>query len=49
MSTPETVQEAPAASVETSPLARTIELTVAAKEVEMAVYWFELVLIFRKR
>ena len=36
MSTPETVQEAPAASVETSPLARTIELTVAAKEVEAA-------------
>ncbi len=36
MSTPETVQEAPAASEETSPLARTIELTVAAKEVEAA-------------
>lgn len=36
MSTPETVQEAPAASVETSPLARTIELTVVAKEVEAA-------------
>lgn len=36
MSTPETVQEAPAASVETSPLARTIELTVATKEVEAA-------------
>ena len=32
----ETVQEAPVAPVETSPLARTIELTVAAKEVETA-------------
>ncbi|MGV0998807.1 MAG: trigger factor [Fluviibacter sp.] len=36
MSTPETVQEAPAVQVEKSPLERTIELTVTAKEVETA-------------
>lgn len=36
MSTPETVQEAPVAEVVTSPLERTIELTVAAKQVEAA-------------
>ena len=36
MSTPETVQEAPVAQAKTSPLERTIDLTVAAKEVEAA-------------